>query len=63
MTRQYLTFTLIVTFSWLVASSGFAQDPVMIDFEDENLDVWDFVDEDSQNLGRPRSIHMGDSPQ
>ncbi len=35
-----------------VAASLSAADPIVIDFEDENLDVWTIVDEPPENLGQ-----------
>jgi hypothetical protein len=32
-------------------STGVAEAQIVIDFEDENYDVWEFVDEDIENLG------------
>jgi hypothetical protein len=33
------------------AATAFGADPIVIDFEDENYDVWTFVDEATENLG------------
>jgi hypothetical protein len=46
-----------------IVSSAYAADPIVIDFEDENYDVWEFIDEDPENLGdaTPSSWEIFDS--
>lgn len=35
----------------LSSGYGLAADPIVVDFEDENIDAWEIVDEDPENLG------------
>jgi len=43
----------LATLLFLVCTTGIvrADDPIVIDFEDEDFDVWEFVDEPPENLG------------
>jgi hypothetical protein len=47
-TANYLGIAILLMSSMGVAR---AADPIVIDFEDENYDVWEFIDEDPENLG------------
>ena len=49
--RRTISFLITACCVSLGALAVTAAEPIIIDFEDENLDNWTIVDEDPENLG------------